>query len=258
MSRLLCCVFCLLASPAAAELITISEGYYPQVNINNNRELIQTGGTIGYLNAVGGVSTIHGGAIESSRITNGATVVLDGTSMHGKSSTLSLHAEQGATGGSTIYVHGYHFRMYSYGQGDHYSRHQVEAYLLDGTFAYVALVRHGDMSLHHFELVKHDPVFLDPTRDWDFTLEDLNLIRNSFGESNSDIDTNFDGLINLADLNLVRNHFGDDFYYTPDMEFSGVIPPYSPSAVPEPSSFALTVLALCALAGTPSRRRCLR
>lgn len=242
LARILC-VFCLLASPAAARVITVTEGYYPRISVGPGDELLITGGKVGHLNAVGGLSTIHGGAIESTRITNGAEVVMDGASPQDNGQAwINLAAE---SGGSKITLHGYHFRMARQSLPNH-SYHNIQAYLLDGTFTHLIVVLVGNSSLHRFELVKHDPAFLDPTRDWNFDLEDLNAVRNSFGNSDASIDTNFDGQIDLADLNLVRNHFGDIFYYTPDMEVSGVISPFGQSTVPEPSSSLLVLGCLSA------------
>jgi hypothetical protein len=66
----------------------------------------------------------------------------------------------------------------------------------------------------------------DTNADGVVDLTDLNNVRNNFGGSGLG-DTNGDGSIDLEDLNAVRNNFGATA---------------SPSAVPEPASFALAAL----------------
>ena len=59
-------------------------------------------------------------------------------------------------------------------------------------------------------------------------LQDLNLVRNNFGNAGLG-DTDGDNDIDLADLNAVRNNFGAKI-------------PFSAAAVPEPSAFVLALL----------------
>lgn len=79
-----------------------------------------------------------------------------------------------------------------------------------------------------------EPVPGDTNGDRIVDLEDLNNVRNHFGESGAGVvgDTlPFDGMVDLEDLNAVRNHFGD----------------VAPSTVPEPNAitlFAMTAVAL--------------
>lgn len=80
----------------------------------------------------------------------------------------------------------------------------------------------------------------DTDDDGDVDLEDLNNVRNQFGQSGESIlgDTlPFDGAVDLTDLNNVRNHFG------------------ATSAVPEPPAALLCIAALTAIAVA---RRCRR
>jgi len=73
----------------------------------------------------------------------------------------------------------------------------------------------------------------DTDGDGDVDLEDLNNVRNHFGQSGEPVlgDTlPFDGAVDLADLNNVRNHFG------------------ATSAVPEPPTALLCIAALSAIA----------
>lgn len=70
----------------------------------------------------------------------------------------------------------------------------------------------------------------DTDFDEDVDLEDLNAVRNHFGETGRFVvgDTSpYDGVVDLADLNAVRNHFGT-----------------APNPVPEPSTLALFSVAI--------------
>jgi hypothetical protein len=74
-----------------------------------------------------------------------------------------------------------------------------------------------------------DPLPGDTNGDQMVDLEDLNNVRNHFGEAGNGIlgDTApFDGIVNLEDLNAVRNHFGE----------------IAPAPVPEPASWILLTL----------------
>jgi hypothetical protein len=80
----------------------------------------------------------------------------------------------------------------------------------------------------------------DTDADGDVDLDDLNNVRNSFGESTGLGDTYpFDGDVDLDDLNAVRNNFGGSIA----------------STVPEPSSLALIACAAGALAAVRRRSR---
>jgi hypothetical protein len=83
----------------------------------------------------------------------------------------------------------------------------------------------------------------DTDADGDVDLEDLNNVRNHFGEDGGG-DTNRDGIVDLIDLNNVRNYFGDGT---------------TPKFVPEPSTGTIAVLTcLSGILGgvTMKRRRC--
>jgi len=67
-------------------------------------------------------------------------------------------------------------------------------------------------------------------------LVDLNNVRNNFGAAGGPGDTNLDGIVDIVDLNNVRNGFGAS----------------RALGVPEPSSWSLALLLLCA---TPLTRR---
>lgn len=199
-----------------------------------------TGGHVEFLNAVGGSSAINGGVIDYARLTGGTSLVLTGSDSQAINSTIRFTSEPG---GSSVEIHGYNFRVYSGVQSKTSGSHNVVGYTLDGSFVYFDLTWYGQPSIHHFEIVTHPPTFRDPTGDWDFGIDDLNAIRNDFGNDDASADTNFDGVVNIADLNFVRNHFGDAHWLGPEYEFSGVIhngPPLS--GVPEPSTLWLTVL----------------
>jgi hypothetical protein len=76
-----------------------------------------------------------------------------------------------------------------------------------------------------------DVLLGDANQDGVVDLEDLNAVRNHFGESGVEVagDTNGDGLVDLVDLNNVRNHFGESA---------------NPASVPEPSGLILTLVFL--------------
>lgn len=234
-------VLALLASPAAAELITISEGVYDRINLNPDRELLMTGGRIEYLHNIGGKADINGGVIVlgvAKPAIDGSETKPDITFTGGAASVLSSY-------GATVKIHGYHFWM-SHGRVTNSSAsYNIQGFMLDGGYGGAGLIRFGSWYDSHFEVITHEPTFLDPDRDWDFDLEDLNFLRNNFGATTDEGDTNFDGMIDLADLNLVRNHFGEGVGMLPEYQFSGVIN-LNPdtSAVPEPASLLLGLLLL--------------
>lgn len=97
------------------------------------------------------------------------------------------------------------------------------------------------------ELPSHQhalPLPGDTDDDGDVDLDDLNNVRNHFGESGDPVvgDTlPFDGVVNLDDLNNVRNSFGQ------------VVPIAQP--VPEPATFALVCVAILVTSST-RRRAC--
>ncbi len=80
-----------------------------------------------------------------------------------------------------------------------------------------------------------DPQPGDTNGDGVVNLNDLNNVRNHFGETGSSIpgDANGDGSVTLVDLNLVRNNFGTTA---------------GPTPVPEPASGALIAAGLLAIA----------
>jgi len=85
----------------------------------------------------------------------------------------------------------------------------------------------------------------DTNGDGLVNIDDLNNVRNNFGEMGPDDGTlvgdsfPFDGMVNIDDLNNVRNNFGA----------------MAPSPVPEPAASFTALLALAALVGRRRRRR---
>jgi len=240
----------LLASPAAAELITISEGHYPRVNLNAERELLFTGGSIEFLNNVGGVATIDGGTLtgtfetRSRSIRGGTTYFLGSGTPHIQK--FESEADQPGLVNRTI-VEGKYFRVSG---GNDRTSLGIEGVMLDGSFlhlSFLAIARPQYRDLNYLEFITHPELVTDPTGDGLFNLEDLNVVRNNFGaqadRSSGDIDG--DGTVGLGDLNHVRDNFSTANYvfYGPEHEFSGVWN-FSPQSVPEPSTLILGLLAL--------------
>lgn len=276
MSRLLCCVLCLLVSPAAAEIITVEDGQsFERINLTTGRELVVNGGDVELVNNLGSLVTINGGAVGD--ITT--NMFNDENGGHeprvvvtGYSQAFGINTDGPSIGNldnGHVVLHGYSFRVLVDPLPSKGSAVFGYGWLLDGsyvdfsaTFKDVFNRRNGQS----VTLVKHDPVFVDPTGDWEFDLTDLNVIRNNFGSSGeqSTGDTNFDGVVDLGDLNLVRNKFGLGYGDMPaEWEYSGDVPtnvrhrwtPDMPIPVPEPSTLLLMLLGFCALAGIPLRRR---
>lgn len=243
---LLLATLALVCAPASAELITISEGHYPRINLTPERELLMTGGTIDYLNNLGGLATIKDGRINSSRVTLQGTVIVEGVDGWG-----NINAERVPLGeGATVEVHGYNFRVESSHPWHEYSSsHRIEGWFLDGQYGSLNIGRKGDPRVYTFRVVTHEPTFSDVDGDWDFDVHDLNAVRNNFGGEGFG-DTDFDGDVDLFDLNNARNKFGGgNFNLAPEMEFDGLILLGDDAVrpVPEPASLGLMALGVIAL-----------
>ena len=263
----------------SAEVITVEDGdSFDQIEVTAGRELVVNGGHVETVNNLGSVVTINGGRVEST-VTDEFN---DENGGHTPKSVITGYDQQFGQwqnsgpvienlGSADAEIHGYNFRVYVDPGSSQSSTVNGVGWLLDGTIVDFKLTFRNARNLNDWQsatLVKHDPVFVDPTGDWNFDLSDLNVIRNNFGSSGeqADGDTNFDGLIDLADLNLVRNKFGLGYgLWPPEWEYSGDVPSYvrhrwtpdMPIPVPEPSTFFLAATALFGLAGIPLRRRCL-
>lgn len=248
------CLLCLLASTAAAELITISEGHYDRVNVPEGRELLFTGGSIEYLNTNGGAATIDGGELTGifdtgSRVTWGGTVKFLSSGHIESFESVVDGAQHGRV--NNVIFEGLQFRVVRGPDANSASSIGIQGVMLDGTPLQMSLFRVGNRSLHHVEFIDHPELIYDPTGDAMFDLEDLNIIRNNFGAQGGreQGDTDGDGQVGLSDLNIARNQFGNSWSRGPDYIFSGVWD-FSPQAVPEPSTMLLGVLALLTTACT--------
>lgn len=248
-------VWLLLCSVASAELIVIESGVHDRVNLNEERELLFKGGSINYLSNVGGKATMDGGMLMDfgSRIGRGGEMTINGLDQNLLSQApfgIMHLVTMNDPGGATITLNGYNFR-HSNRNPDNpdYSSHIIEGWLLDGSYINLDLVRMGSPLQNNFYL-NTVPGGVDADGDYDFDLEDLNAVRNNFGDVGPLGDTNLDGSVDLVDLNKVRNHFGTGYSWLgPEYEFSGKIPFGEAIQAPEPSSILLAMTGLL-LAGT--------
>lgn len=133
--------------------------------------------------------------------------------------------------GASIDIHGLEFETFSTGTST-----SVNAWLLDLNYIAVAAFRpeDGDPTAFPLNLVEH-PGRVDATGDFFFDLNDLNAVRNTFGETGP-ADMNEDGIVDLLDLNRVRNRFG--FGFPPDA-----------APVPEPTTLLLAAVTSIAAIG---------
>ena len=88
MSRfILSLALCLFAAPAFGTLVTVTDGQHlDKLALNPNRDLLMTGGSIEYLDNMGGVATLEGGVLTSdifsnniSRVGKGGTIIIRGS-----------------------------------------------------------------------------------------------------------------------------------------------------------------------------------
>lgn len=249
MSRLLCCCLLFLASPAAAELIVISEGHYDQVNVPEGRELLFNGGTIEYLNANGGVATIDGGLLTGNfdtrpRVTLGGTVKFVSSNSSQNVSFESSVAGAQRDRVNNVVFEGRQFRFEGGAYRPSGTALRIQGLMMDGSWLNMNLFLYGDRDAHHIEFISHPELIDDPNGDGVYNLADLNIVRNNFGAQGglSDGDIDGDGSIGLADLNHVRNNFGETWWLGEEYIFSGVY--QFPTAVPEPSTIVLGLLML--------------
>jgi len=97
-----------------------------------------------------------------------------------------------------------------------------------GTLMYFGIVgAHGHTIANYDLLVEFAPrMDGDANGDGVVDLEDLNLVRNHFGQTGDPLpgDTDFDGDVDLEDLNAVRNHFGTSIAGSPALPAAAVTP----------------------------------
>lgn len=238
----------LLTCPAYGELITVSEGHLDQIVVNEERELLMTGGTIGKMSNIGGVATFDGGMLTDfgSRIGRGGTLVINGIGDLQLAPFGRMHlVTMNDAGGATIQLNGYNFRHWNRNPGAaNQSTHDIEGWLLDGSYINIDLVRNGPAAQNNFYL-NTVPGVVDADGDYDLDLDDLNAVRNNFGNTGPLGDANGDGSVDLVDVNRVRNGFGHGYALPPQYEFSGKIQfGDDPLQAPEPSSVLLLTTGL--------------
>lgn len=272
MSRFLCCVLCVLVSPAAAEIITVEDGqFFERINVTTGRELVVNGGDVELVNNFGSLVTINGGTV-GAVVTN---MFNDANGGHEPNVVVTGYDQEfgintdgpniGNLDNGHVVLHGYSFRVLVDPLPSKGSIVWGHGWLLDGSYVDFSASFRDVFNRRNGQsvtLVKHDPVFVDPTGDWTFDLTDLNVIRNNFG-SQGEGDTNFDGVVDLVDINLVRNKFGLGYAGNPEWEYSGDVPtnvrhrwtPDMPIPVPEPSTILLTLLGFFGFACIPLRCR---
>lgn len=272
--RILSCVLCAcLVAPTLGEIITVENGdSFDRIDVLLGDELVMNGGRVEFLNNQGGSVAINGGTL-------GEAVVEEvrDTERHAAHVTITGYEQQfdgqlftpgpmiDTHGLTHAEIHGYNFRVFVNPRSSERLDVVGFGWLLDGSLVHFELSFDRVTTFRDLQtmtLVTHEREFSDPSGDWGFDLEDLNIVRNNFGSSGPG-DTNFDGVVDLVDLNTVRNKFGVKYpdSFPMEWEYTGEVPlnsrfawnPTMPIPVPEPSTMALT---LFALSGIPSLRRC--
>ncbi len=276
----------LLFPVAASADFTIQDGdHYDRLNVEG--DVLITGGSVDELVCSvfkDGTLQMTDGLVHSMRVPMGGTVIEGGQIGPSLNSTYPVVIEGGtldvkggswnggiyrtdrdtAVGTSTIVFRGRYFRYWSNeNPNEEYAAYRVEGWLLDGTFASIR-VTNGvtDMSARwlpiDFVIDPNAPIGGDVNGDWEVTLDDLNIVRNHFGEPGAHADGDLDGsgLIDLADLNLVRNSFGSQFTAGgKEVLVSGRMPGTGQStSVPEPSTLGLSSMIAPALFSAWKRR----
>lgn len=241
MFRCYCLPLCLLCSLCSAETIVQDGDYFPSLFTRDS--LTMTGGTIDRLFFVGPQADVSGGYIRGVQLEEGV-LNLTGGGVQG-----ITRKDDVGSGAATINLHGYYFQVYDRGLNE-YNSYRVQGWLLDWTFVDFSIVnnlgRFTRFLPNHFITYASEGVAGDTNGDWQVDVQDMNLVRNTFGNI-GDGDVTKDGHVGIDDLNVIRNGFGGGTFtlmsdypdQTTEYFYSG--------AVPEPSAIALLAVTLSVL-----------
>lgn len=185
----------LIARNCAAQTI-IQDGDYESELIVLESSLLMTGGQVDRAILWGnGPYEIEGGTLGRTDLESGDLYVRGGNIDD------IARTQRGGGSATAITFEGHYFRVRDRGLRE-YNTYVVEGWLADGSFMSIDLVNTFEYPTRNlpvnFNIVPSSPPEGDVTQDWRIDLEDLNLIRNQFGEPGYDLDT----------LNRARNNFG--------------------------------------------------
>ena len=247
-----CCALCAwFGSPAAASQVVIQDGdYIPRLNIARGDSLLMTGGRVDVLTCGeqfdGYTGTteiaIAGGDLRNLVANANCQVSITGLDPDPAWPVLSTSADEWP---ASVTVHGasLHELDRSLGQV------VIHGWLAGDRFAVISFyhdyARWDPPVYPYLDQVQFtytsDGVFHSADGDATIDLEDLNLVRNSFGATLGPADLDHSGVIDLGDLNFVRNHFGETWETEP---------------VPEPAAWWLLACGIVgyALASSTTKR----
>lgn len=248
MFRCFCLPLCLICSLCSAETIVQEGDYFPSLVVLEG-DLSMTGGTVDRLLFAGDNAAMTGGSF-SSQLESGVMDIQGGT-VRGITRKDDIHS-----GAATINLHGYYFQVYDRGLNE-YNSYRVQGWLLDWTFVDFYIInnlgRFTRFLPNHFLTYPSDGLAGDTNGDWQIDVQDMNLVRNTFGGVGEG-DVTKDGQVGIDDLNLIRNGFGGGSF-TLLSEYPDQTTEYIYSgAVPEPSGVVLLAVTLLTLRFSRFRR----
>lgn len=213
MFRFSLCLVALLASPAAAEFLVQDGDYYQSLTPFDTafQSVRITGGRVDSLEAGGSITlTVEGGSI--GRVVS--TGNLDITFRTGNFQLDSpLTFDTGPLADSDAMMIRFD-GVYTLEKNQPQSNEtRYSAWFSDFSYSEITSVsdpRFLQPSIDFPTFLEHPPG--DSQGDGVVDLQDMNLMRNDFGNSDDPVfDTNGDGSVDLTDINGVRNNFGADY-----------------------------------------------
>lgn len=190
--------------------------------------LLMTGGQVDQALFWGnGPYEIEGGSIGPITLESGDVYFSGGTP------TRVVRSERHGGGQITrIEFDGYYFRYFDQGLRAR-NTYLVEGWLSDGSFIHMDIINNVEYDTSSlptiFNIVPSIPPEGDVDGNWAVDLEDLNIIRNSFGDPYT-----------LDDLNATRNNFGVGAF-TLDLNSANVHEVFT-NPVPEPAAFKIVFM----------------